>query len=973
LTTTEHAAPEPRSSGLGQVLQATALSVAVFALAWMSIALTRHSGRVASIWPVNALVLSCMLRSGKRRWPVLLLAGLLGNVAADLAAGDRLFVAASLSLCNTIEIVIGAVGLNRFVGDHIDLSKPRSFWRFTAIAGVAAPMISATLAYSLMGLMWDTSSLRDLMVWAMADALGMMAIAPALLVLTPKALAGLIAPGMAQKNLLLLAGLIATLTVVFGQTEYQVEAAVLPALIFVVFQMELTGAALGALLTSVIAIGFLIAGRGPVTLLKADFVGQVFTQQLNLAIVTTCMLAIASTLAHRRQLREALDRTLTEAETARARAVEAQRRSELAEKVAGVGYWSLDAATHAMAWSQELFRIYGLEGCTEPPLKEAMDAVHPDDSEVANAQLQRALEDGLDYEGKTRIRRPDGSWRMVLYRAVCQRGPDGKILGVIGTMLDVTELKLADEALRASEAGYRLLAENANDLILQNDPAGVLTYISPAVTRVFGYAPEELIGRMILELIHPDDAPSVQAVIVAMLKSPDDLRPVTIEYRAKHKSGEWVWFEARPRLVVDPHTGCVTGMMDILRDITERKATEAKLANAVAAAEAANEAKSEFLSNMSHEIRTPLTGIIGFSGLLEDVEEMPETARTYVRRIVTAGRSLLAVVNDILDFSKLEAHQVELDPHPFAPAAFIAETIDLVSVQALNKGLALSSEITGVVPDMVEADSARLRQILLNLLTNAVKFTQKGYVNVAVSYLHGEDRLRVAITDTGVGVPAERRDRLFQRFSQADGSINRSHGGTGLGLAICKGLVDLMDGAIGVETVDGEGSTFWFTVAAPAVQLVLAEAGEAAEMLEMSAPAHILLVDDLATNRELVKALLEPFGHTFEEAANGVEAVQAALRTPYDLILMDLQMPEMDGFTAARIIRETADVNRATPIIALSANVLAEHISACAEAGMDDHLGKPIRPVDLLTKVAQWTASPSRADPEAQRVARRSL
>jgi PAS domain S-box-containing protein len=833
--------------------QAAALGLVVFALVWISIILTRRSGHAASIWPANAVVLSCLLRSDIRRWPALLLAGLAGNMAAGIAIDGRLLVDISLAACNTLEIGLAAFSLYRFLGLPMDFSKPRNFWLFAAMAGGAAPLTAAALASALMGALTGASALRTMGVWALGDSLGILTITPALLLLTPKALASLTARTALAKNLLLLLGYLGVLAAVFGQTRYPLQALVVPAMALVAFQLELAGAALAALLTVMVALVFQQMGRGPITLMTTGLISQVFTQQLNLAIAATSMLAIASTVAHRRELRETLTRSLAESVAARAEAQE------------------------------------------------------------------------------------------------------------------------ADQALRASEARYRLLAENASDLILQNDRKGRLTYISPAVTRVFGYAQDELLGRETLSLIHPEDVPGVQGVVTSLLRAPD-APPVTMEYRARHKNGSWVWFETRPRLVLDPDTGRPTGVMDILRDITARKAAEAELDRALKAAEAATEAKSEFLSNMGHEIRTPLTGIIGFSGLLEELDGLPQNALGYVRRIVTAGRSLLAVVNDILDFSKLEARQVELDPHPFAPAGFIEETVDLVGVQALNKGLALHTAIADDVPQMVEADSARLRQILLNLLTNAVKFTDKGSVSLAVTYQGHARRLHVVITDTGVGVPAERRDRLFQRFSQADGSINRSHGGTGLGLAICKGLVELMGGEIGVDTALGQGSTFWFSVMAPAVQAGVAEADAAPAMLEMSAPAHILLVDDLSTNRELVKALLGPFGHTFEEATNGIEAVQAALQTPFDLILMDLQMPAMDGLTASRIIRETAEANRTTPIIALSANVLAEHVAACAEAGMDDHLGKPIRPIELLTKVAQWTATrEAEAAEPLETLARRAL
>ena len=265
------------------------------------------------------------------------------------------------------------------------------------------------------------------------------------------------------------------------------------------------------------------------------------------------------------------------------------------------------------------------------------------------------------------------------------------------------------------------------------------------------------------------------------------------------------------------------------------------------------------------------------------------------------------------------------------------------------------TELRGALPPVVSADSSRVRQVLLNLLGNAIKFTSRGGVTVSVCYLAaGGGCLRVAVTDTGVGIPASLIDRLFQRFSQVDGSITRQFGGTGLGLAICKSLAEMMGGTIGVESEEGRGSTFWFTVAAPVAEMAPAAPTEA-EGEWAQVPAHILVVDDVAVNRELVATILGVFGHQITEAAGGAEAVEAALCQSFDLILMDLQMPGMDGLAATRAIRATSDLNGATPILALSANVLPEHTEASRAAGMDDHIAKPINAEELLTKIAHWT------------------
>jgi PAS domain S-box-containing protein len=714
------------------------------------------------------------------------------------------------------------------------------------------------------------------------------------------------------------------------------------------FRMELPGAALGSLMLTITAVGFLLAGRGPITLTNPDFLVQVFTQQFNLLLGTSTALVIGATLTERRALKASLLTSLAQAERARAQAEDGGRRTRLAEKVAGVGFWRYDLASDTRIWSDEMLRLFGVED-VDSSVEAIWGKVHADDLDEAGRLLERALAEGVEYENRFRIVGADGVMRMVINRVMCERDAAGRLVALNGACMDVTPLAQATDAVRESEARYRLLAENASDLVLQADLDAQLTYVSPSVVRLTGYQPQEFM-KSFIAFVHPDDRERLLALGREVYGCHDADRDWQVEYRIRHKDGRMLWFEGRPRLQRD-HAGRICGVSDAVRDITERKAIEAELLGARNAAETAAEAKAEFLANMSHEIRTPLTGIIGFSGLLEESADLPDAARLYVQRIATSGRSLLAVVNDILDFSKLDARQVVLDPHPFDPAEFIRDSVDLLASQAAAKALWLKLEIDPQTPARLEADSARLRQIVLNLVSNALKFTAEGGVTVRLGYQAG--RLGVSVTDTGPGVPADKQDRLFQRFSQADGSINRSHGGTGLGLAICKGLVELMEGDIGLSSVEGEGATFWFEVPAAPCEAIAPEPAEMAGDDEIE-PAHILLVDDLGVNRELVKAMLEPFGHTFREAGSGAEAVQAALGEAFDLVFMDLQMPGMDGLTAARIIRETSEPNRRTPIIALSANVLAEHVTACLEAGMDDHLAKPIQPLELLGKIALW-------------------
>ena len=369
---------------------------------------------------------------------------------------------------------------------------------------------------------------------------------------------------------------------------------------------------------------------------------------------------------------------------------------------------------------------------------------------------------------------------------------------------------------------------------------------------------------------------------------------------------------------------------------------------------AAGQAKTEFLATMSHEIRTPMSSIVGFTEVLLKREDLPEPARRQLALIDRAGASLLTVVNDILDFSKVEAGEVELSPAPVSPRGVAQDAMAIVAEAARRKGLDLQLGFIGPVEAPVMIDDLRVRQILLNLLSNAIKFTDQGRVQLDLQAIETPDGvlLRFRVTDTGPGVPSEQAARLFKRFSQGDSSVSRTHGGTGLGLAICRGLTDLMGGRIGVESKPGAGATFWFEIPARRAVGAVREVAEPAAAPPLA--ARVLLVDDHPTNRELGATVLGLLGCEVILAENGEEAVAAAQTSGCDLILMDVHMPRMDGLEATRAIRALGGVCAATPIIAMSADVMPEMEAACLRAGMNAAVGKPIQIQALHEILTRW-------------------
>ncbi len=359
---------------------------------------------------------------------------------------------------------------------------------------------------------------------------------------------------------------------------------------------------------------------------------------------------------------------------------------------------------------------------------------------------------------------------------------------------------------------------------------------------------------------------------------------------------------------------------------------------AEAGAARAERAKDDFLASVSHEIRTPLNAILGFSDLLLAAPDLSASGRRHAERIRSGGAALLSVVNDILDVAQADAGALRLEPRPFALRPLADECLALVEAAAADGGLTLRVSIDERLPAGMLGDDARLRQVLLNLLNNAVKFTPRGSVSLRIDRERAGGPVRFAVSDTGIGIEAADVPDLFQRFGQVDGTIRRAHGGTGLGLAICKALVKLMGGTIGVTSALGVGSTFWFALDLPAAPLAVAARPAPASPRTLD----ILLVEDIRINQELVRAVVEARGHRVDVVGDGADAIMAAGDKGYDLVLMDLQMPYVDGLSATRAIRASPHPHRRVPIVALSANVRADRTAAAMAAGMDGCLAKPL-------------------------------
>jgi two-component system, sensor histidine kinase and response regulator len=782
----------------------------------------------------------------------------------------------------------------------------------------------------------------------------------------------------------------------------------------------------------------------------------------------------------------------------------------IAQAAAGLATFDFNYGRNSRICSDNFHRLLGIPASTKlDDLNQLISRVHPDDvARVRSAPLETTPDDP-SYRCEYRVLLDGGGERWIGEKATVSRDGSGKIVRITGAIVDISDLKRTEAALDSIESRFERAVRGTQDGLWEIDLKTDTLWFGQRFEEMLGYTPKApgnvTISRSRLaQLIHPDDLATVQTAFANHLRHQ---AVYDVECRMLHKAGHYEWMRSRAQAERAPD-GTPLRVAGSTQLITDRKLAEQATIDAKLAAEAANRAKSYFLANVSHEIRTPMNGVIGMSQILSETV-LDNTQREYVDIIRGSARALLSLINDVLDLSKIEADRLELEHVSFDLRDVIYETVASMALQSAAKGIELIVDISPVMPVLTRGDPGRLRQIIMNLIGNAIKFTHEGHVVIdARGTIDEQSRLtlRLEVTDTGIGIPADRLDRLFKTFSQIDSSTTRHYGGSGLGLSIVKRLAELMGGEVGVKSTVGQGSSFWVTVTLdgnqeqprreplglgrrilivddiaasrhslaakmrlshfetvcvasvdealehlakePRFDLVLADelmpmkggldlldamradpryatlpfillslfgsepdtterahrpnaVGlkpiRAAALIALAeqvltghvtrkllqlpaAPEHqtfsghrILLVEDNPVNQRVAQRLLQKLAADVTLANNGAEALERLAESTYDAVLMDCQMPVMDGFTATRRIREAEQRSgrgKRVPIIALTANVMSEDRESCIAAGMDAHLGKPIEPshlIDCLGRYLKADLAPAEVDMNALR------
>ncbi|MDW8800358.1 PAS domain S-box protein [Clostridium sp. A1-XYC3] len=636
-----------------------------------------------------------------------------------------------------------------------------------------------------------------------------------------------------------------------------------------------------------------------------------------------------------------------------------QKKLEEAQEFAHIGYWEYDVVREQSFWSDELFRMYGYKPKEFiPSISRFIDIVHLEDKSLIKEIIQNTFkgEAGNTAEYDIRVVKADNTITWIHEKVVCNCDSAGNLARVYGIVQDITQRKLKEMELKEREEMYRSLANNVPVGIFSYDKNGNITFINPKVLEIFGFPLEEIDKPFNLFT----DSSLVENRISDTYKKCIESGKLVIaekQYYSQRRKSATIRILAAP---IKDDNGDVVSAIAIIEDFTERKRMETDLYKAKEQAEAANMAKSQFLANMSHEIRTPMNGIMGMADLLT-LTYLTDEQSEMIDIIKSSSKSLLQIINDILDLSKIDAGKIKLNPELVDILGLIESESKMFQFIAKEKGLDFQIDISEDMPKEIIVDRVRLMQIVINLVGNAIKFTEKGRVILSIKKLKrvkNKIQLMFSIEDTGIGIKSEDIPKLFNYFTQLENFLTKRFKGTGLGLAISKRLVELMGGEISVESEYGRGSTFYFTcvVDVPKKESDNFTLEESFTTHNSAKGLNILLVEDDYVSQLTIKLMCKQNNWNVEVSDNGKKALEMMEKVQYDLVLMDIQLPEISGFDLTRIIREKEKLTDThLPIIATTAYAMGEDKEKSLSSGMDDFIGKPIDMEKLQEIVEKWS------------------
>jgi PAS domain S-box-containing protein len=906
-------------------------------------------GAIALVWPPSGIALAAICLFGYRFWPGVAIGALLFSFMQDR---PWIFMLGT-AIGNTAGALVCHYLLERFVQFKPSMERVRDVAGFVGLACLLGTTVNALFnSVSLFytgDVTWD-QLFQVTLEWWVPNAMGALVVTPIIMSFG--------SPSFIQWNTQLFVeaavcsvGLIGGTAISFnswyayGIQNYPFAYLPYPFLVWGALRFGQRGATAGTLIVTAFSISSLLQGRGPFVTggVERDSLMLIGTY-ISILAVTNLMLAAAAT-----------ERKVAE---------EAARKSEamflLISENVGDMIAVTDATGRRLYNSPYYARIFGNQANLSGT--DAFEQIHPEDRDMVKRTFHETISTGVGKRIEYRFLLPDKSIRYIESLGNYVKGDHGELAKLVSISRDITDRKRDEEQLRLLASAVRF----ADDTIFITNaeldlPGPTIVFVNPAFTRMTGFGADEVIGQTPRILYGNKTDRQVLERVRDSLVQGHVARGEAVCYR---KDGSEFYSEWHVEPIKN-ETGETTHYLTIQRDISERKKIEAELARARDDALAAAKMKAEFLANMSHEIRTPMNGVIGMTNLLLKTQ-LTQQQVDYARTIRTSADSLLTIINDILDFSKIEAGKLTFEMLDFDLCEAVEVTLELIAAQAHGKGIELAGHVQDGIPTQLRGDLGRLRQVLTNLLSNAVKFTQRGEVVLRVTReaeTPSHVMVKFEVRDSGIGISKDAQAKLFQAFTQADGSTTRKYGGTGLGLAISKQLVNLMQGQIGVESEVGRGSTFWFTAR---FEKQTAPSKVPARQIQSLANLRVLIVDDNATNRQILRAQVQAWHMRGRSADTGAEALMvlrqaASVGETFDLAILDMQMPLMDGMQLARTIHAEPQLAGLKMILLTS---LGDQFDAptLRAVGIGACLVKPVRQsrlFDCLTSVVAGAVTPS--------------